>query len=112
MRDSHHSLTGLSQAASLAGEQDPEVRRGICVALCDFWLESIRGQPNRSAGQRLQALAAKCALAVQHQKDYSQLRQEHGREAARRQIGERLSLAYEEQTTIMRVAVGIPGIKD
>jgi hypothetical protein len=46
-----------------------------------------------------------------HQKHYNFLRNQLGREEARRKVGSPLGLAYEDQTTILRARNGMHGIR-
>ena len=103
-------IATFSQSRLLAHETDPEVRGGICVALCDYWLQSFLNKPNVEPQHRMQYLAAMFGQAKAHQKNYGQLRGQKGREDARKEVGRRVGVDYDAQTTVMRVAVGKAGI--
>lgn len=106
------TLTDFSQGTLLRNTvTDPLTRNGICVALCDYWLKLIKTSPSESPADRLLKLRAYFIRAMQHQRLYSGLRSQHGREEARRQVGAQLGLNYSDQTMILRTFVGMGGIK-
>ncbi len=87
------------------------LRNGVCVALCDHWLNIIKRHPDLPSVNRMRMLAQRIPEALRHQQMYGQLRDAVGRNQARREVGAGLGLNYEEQTTIMRAFVGMAGIR-
>ena len=106
------SRTPFSQANLLKSVHDPEARKGVCVALCDFWLHEIKQRPNDSPAQRLSALSGeRFARAVKYQQEYGQRRATVGREEARQEMGASLGLVYDsDRTQVLRVCVGLDGM--
>jgi hypothetical protein len=104
-------LATFRQADLLRNETDPEVRRGVCVALCDIWLESFLKKPLVDPIHRMAFLATSIEDAKAHQKVYGELRDKHGREDARRSVGKDRDIDYDPQTTISRLSVGMDGIR-
>lgn len=104
------TLASFSQSRLLRSETDPEIRQGVCVALCDRWLQSFLDKPQASPEQRMQHLAATFDQAKAHQRRYGALRPVMGRERARQQVGEEVGLDYEAQTVVVRRFVGKSGI--
>ena len=105
------SLERFSQAVQLRHETDPELRLGVCVALCDHWLKIIKRLPDVPSVNRMRLLAQQMPDVRLHQKQYNFLRDRLGREEARRKVGSPLGLAYEDQTTILRARNGMHGIR-
>jgi hypothetical protein len=105
------TLSPFSQDAHLHAVKDPVLRNGVCVALCDYWLNIVKRYPDLPSVNRMRMLAQRIPEALRHQKAYGQLRGAVGRNEARRQVGAGLGLNYEEQTTIMRAFVGMAGIR-
>ncbi len=91
---------------------DAVTRNGICVALCDYWLALIKMDPNESPSSRLQQLVQYFPQAMNHQRQYSVVRAQHGRNEGRRMVGGQVGLDYNEQTTLMRAMVGMRGIRE
>lgn len=104
------SLQPFSQNKLLSGVPDPVARQGVCVALCDLWLRSIKGNSAQSPAARMSALGGGIQAAIAHQKQYAADRAQLGRFPARAAAGRRVGLDYEEQTTIVRASVGTGGI--
>jgi hypothetical protein len=86
---------------------DPATRGGVCVALCDLWLESLFQAPAAAPRHRLQALAVDFGRAEQHQRRYGTLRAALGRNDARRHMGARVGIDYEAQTAVMVMAAHV-----
>jgi hypothetical protein len=105
-------IATFSQADLLRAETDAELRAGICVALCDIWLQSFLSKPKVDAHHRMAFLATSMAEAKAHQKSYNQLRTTQGRDEARRTVGQQRDLDYDAQTTVVRLNVGMDGIRD
>lgn len=93
------TLTSFQQGNYLDGS-DPETRGGVCVALCDLWLETLFQAPGAAPRFRLQALAVDFGRAESHQRRYGRLRKALGRDDARRHMGARVGIDYEEQTLV------------
>lgn len=55
------TLTRFQQGQFLDAS-DPETRGGVCVALCDLWLQSLFQAPGAAPRLRLQALAVDFSL--------------------------------------------------
>lgn len=107
------TVESFSQGQLLSRIPDPSARGGVCVALCDFWLQSIKGdRPANptSPRARLGALAGRLNEAIAHQDLYGRRRAQIGRFPARAEAGRRVGLDYEEQTTIVRASVGMSGV--
>ncbi len=51
-------LAKFSQGALLRNVADPEVRGGVCVALCDIWLKSILDNPKVEPPHRMAFMAS------------------------------------------------------
>jgi len=106
------TLTAFSQGSLLSRTvADPSTRNGVCVALCDHWLSRIKQHPTEPAPRRCLELAQALSKIILYQQSYAIQRRQHGRIEARHQIGQQLGLEYADQTTIMRVAVGMKGIR-
>lgn len=104
------TLTSFHQGNFLDAS-DPETRDGVCVALCDLWLESLFQAPGAAPRHRLQALAVDFSRAESHQRRYGRLRQALGRDDARRHMGARVGIDYEEQTLVdMKLHSGRAGM--
>ena len=93
------ALTGFHQGNYL-NATDPDTSNGVCVALCDLWLESLFKAPSAAPRHRLQALAVDFGRAENHQRRYGQLRAKLGRSDARRLMGARVGIDFEEQTFV------------
>jgi hypothetical protein len=104
-------LARFSQDALLRSVTDPVLRNGVCVALCDHWLEIIRRLPDVPPVNRMRLLTQKMPEVLRYQKTYAGMRGPLGRNEARRQMGAGLGLDFEEQTTIMRRFNGMAGIR-
>ena len=106
------TLTSFSQGALLSNTTtNPLTQHGICVALCDYWLTLIKNDPDAAPSDRLQQLQQYVPQAMNHQRTYARLRQQHGREEARRQVGAPLGLQYDGQTMVMKEFLGMSGIR-
>jgi len=105
------TLTPFNQGELLVGVVDPAVRNGICVALCDLWLNLIRDSTARTPRERLAAIRAGAAKARQYQAAYGQRREIFGRVEARQQMGGRLGHDFDEQTVVMARCVGQEGME-
>ena len=108
------TLTRFSQERQLQLQAivDRDTRNGVCVGLCDYWLSQIKGAPEMPPAERLQLLRDNFARPMNHQRYYANLRAQHGREQARRQVGNQLGLRYHtDDTTIMRTHLGMSGIR-
>jgi hypothetical protein len=99
------------QAQLLKNVTDPEVRNGVCAALCDFWLRTIK-IGNASPDQRLRELAGRFSEVIAHQKQYQRERAKVGPVAARQRVGQPLGLDYEQQTSIMPACIGLQGVRE
>jgi hypothetical protein len=104
-------LEGFSQAALLQNETDPEIRNGVCVALCDHWLADIRSRPNDSPRDRLRRLANNMPSVTQYQKQYGQQRAQQGPQQARKAMGKQLGHDFQQHTTVMPRMVGAAGLR-
>ena len=107
------TLYDFSQDVLLDGNPDPEARKGVCVALCDFWLKNIMDNVSEPPPRRLIQLEGEFDAIVQYQGRYRQARNPADPFQARQQAARSLGLNYEEQTTIMRAPQGramIPGL--
>ncbi len=105
------TLTAFSQSTLLQGETDPDIRNGICVALCDYWLSDVKQRSRDRPEDRLNRLAANYPTIAQYQKQYGQQRALHGPEHARRQMGQQLGHDFRQHTTIMPAMLGAAGIR-
>ena len=104
------TLTGFHQGNFL-NAADPETRNGVCVALCDLWLEALFQAPGASPRNRLQALAVDFGRAESHQRRYGKLRKVLGRDDARRHMGARVGIDFDEQTFVdMKLHAGRSGM--
>ena len=99
------------QGLLLKNVTDPEVRDGVCAALCDFWLRAIKAGI-ASPDQRLRELTARFQEVIAHQKQYQRERERLGPVAARQRVGQPLGLDYEQQTSIMPACIGLQGVRD
>jgi hypothetical protein len=99
------------QGQLLQAVADPDVRGGVCVALCDFWLHSVRTEQLQPA-VRLQRLAARFAEVIAHQKQYKLKRRQHGPLAARQQLGQSMGLDFDQQTTVLPALIGLRGVQE
>lgn len=106
-----YTLAPFSQEHHLRSVTDPVLRNGVCVALCDHWLTIVKRYPDVPSVNRMRLLTQRLPEALRHQQAYAALRATVGRNEARREVGARLGLDYEEQTTIMRACVGMVGIR-
>lgn len=105
--------TPFSQADLLSRTvTDPLTRNGICVALCDYWLAMLKRSPDEAPADRLAQLERYLPLAMQHQRTYSQDRARLGRSPARHQAGASVGLQYADQTMLMRLHIGLNGIRE
>jgi hypothetical protein len=104
-------LANFSQSALLKNEPDPEIRKGVCVALCDHWLAEIRARGNDPPAQRLARLAGLMPAVIQYQRQYGQQRAQQGPTEARRAMGKQLGHDFREHTTIMPAMVGAAGLR-
>jgi hypothetical protein len=104
-------LEGFSQAVLLRNETDPEIRNGVCVALCDHWLADIKTRPDDSSRNRLRRLANNMPSVTQYQKQYGQQRAQQGPQQARKDMGKQLGHDFEQHTTIMPSMVGATGLR-
>jgi hypothetical protein len=104
-------LEPFSQSVLLRHESDPDIRNGVCVALCDYWLADIRARGNDPASRRLARLAGRMPAVGQYQKQYGQQRAQQGPTQARRDMGKQLGHDYREHTTIMPAMVGAVGLR-
>lgn len=96
------TLEQFSQSIMLRNETDPEIRRGVCVALCDYWLNEIKARPTDPPAGRLRRVAMNYQAIVAYQRQYGQARAQQGPEQARRAMGQQLGHDYHQQTTILR----------
>jgi hypothetical protein len=106
------TLTPFDQATLLTGITDPVLRGGICVALSDRWLAFMKESRLRTPQERLAALRAQAGSAMLYQEAYAWLRAAQGREEARTNLGRTVGHEYEHQTTIMRISVGMTGLRE
>lgn len=98
-------LAGFQQARLLP-KDDP----GVCIALCDLWLDSFLRKPKVDPPDRMTYLMTSIGQARSHQQAYTGLRAQHGPTAARQQQGGTLGLDYDEQTTVTRAGAGRTGM--
>ena len=104
--------TPFSQADLLSRTvTDPLTQNGICVALCDYWLAMIKRTPDEPPADRLAQLERYLPLAMQHHRTYAQDRARHGRSPARQRVGASVGLQYTDQTMLMRLNIGLDGIR-
>ncbi len=103
-------LTPFNQGDLLKGVNHPDLRGGICVALCDHWLALMRDSRARTPEERMDLLKQRSGAAMEYQFFYSGWRQDTGREEARARMGQRLGHSFEGQTRIMRAFVGFDGM--
>jgi hypothetical protein len=101
----------FSQAILLQNVIDPDVRGGVCAALCDYWLYAIK-TGNATPDQRLRQLAGRLSQVIAHQKAYQQERANVGPVAARQRVARPLGLDFEQQTSIMPACIGLQGVRD
>jgi len=101
----------FSQAILMQNVTDPEVRGGVCAALCDYWLHAIK-TGNATPDQRLQQLAGRLSEVIAHQKAYQQERANVGPVAARQRVARPLGLDFAQQTSIMPACIGLQGVQD
>jgi hypothetical protein len=101
----------FQQGQLLRGVTDPDVRGGVCVALCDFWLRSVKTE-RLSPSDRLRVLTGRLSQVISHQKQYGLKRQQHGPLGARQLLGQPMGLDYAQQTTIMPAMVGLRGVQE
>ena len=106
------TLTPFDQGELLVGVNDPRVRNGICVALCDMWLHLMRDSAARTPRERIAAIRARASEARHYQRAYSHQREILGRVGARERMGQRLGHDFEEQTMVMSRCVGVEGMHD
>ena len=99
-------LEPFSQSHLLLTETDPDLRGGVCVALCDYWLADIKWRPDDPPRLRLGRLASHDAQIAQYQKQYGQRRQQEEPQDARSAMGQRLGHDYEHHTTILPALIG------
>lgn len=89
----------LSQANLLVGVTDPELAAGVCVALCDIWLQAIRNN-NDALAQRMQYMRNSGPRALTQQTLYNRERDQQGPVGARNTVARPLGHSFEEQTTV------------
>jgi len=106
------TLTPFDQATLLTGVTDPVLRGGICVALSDRWLAFMKDNTYRNPRERLAALTAQRDAALLYQEAYAFLRDVKGREDARTELGRSVGHEYEHQTTVMRLHIGMKGVRE
>lgn len=104
-------LEPFSQAHLLRNETDPDLRGGVCVALCDHWLNAIKARPGAAPAGRLNALAGNYGSIAAYQKQYGQHRAQSGPEQARRDMGQQLGHDFHQHTTIMPALIGQTGLR-
>lgn len=90
--------------------------RGVCVAICDFWIQRIQSRPDESSSERLSWLsqAGIFERILSYQYEYGLLRTDHGHVLAhetmdRARFDQRTDL---ERTVVSRSSFGIAGIAD
>ena len=105
------SLAPFSQSGLLQNEADPQIRQGVCVALCDFWLGNIKQRPADAPADRLSRAAGTFASIVQYQRQYNKTRAQVGPEHARRVMGQQLGHDFHQQTTITRAMMSSAEIR-
>ncbi len=105
-------LAPFNQGQLLTGITDPVLKGGICVALCDHWLALMKAPTTRTPAERMAALRAQSGSAMHYQKSYAEQRVAVGREEARARTGAALGHDFSDQTTVVRVFVGMAGIRD
>ncbi len=105
------TLAPFSQSALLRNETDPDIRGGVCVALCDYWLADIKSRSNDAPRDRLNRLAGNYPTVAQYQKQYGQQRAQHGPQQARKQMAQQLGHDYHQHTTIMPALIGAAGMR-
>lgn len=99
--------------------RDPDLRRGICAALCDFWLSRFRSKLEESPEDRLGFLRSPrvFALAMQHQaqfaKEWYEFENSRGSRLtghdARALAGARVGMSFDtELTTVSARAFDTP----
>src|SRR5439155_22043642 len=95
----------------LRNETDPDLRNGVCVALCDHWLADMKSRPNDSPRNRLRRLSNNYPIVAQYQKQYGQQRAVQGPEQARKAMGQQLGHDFQQHTTVMPAMVGAVGLR-
>jgi hypothetical protein len=104
-------LAGFSQAHLLQNETDPDLRNGVCVALCDHWLNDIKARTDDAPANRLNRVAGNYPSVAQYQKQYGQQRAQQGPEQARKAMGKQLGHDFQQHTTIVPMLIGPAGIR-
>jgi hypothetical protein len=105
-------LTPFSQAALLqAASVEGPASYGVCVAMCDRWIALLRKDRKETPELRLRKLQAALPQIVEYQNEYGDLRAVLGREAARTQMAAGVGIDYEQQTTVLKIFIGMEGIR-
>jgi len=105
-------LFSLSQDKQLRiHNAPPDVRGGVCVAACNFWLADCRQQASATAAERIRRLKKAWRGIMAHQQQYGVDRGFLGRSLAREVSGRRMGLDFADQTVVMRSAIGMAGIR-
>jgi hypothetical protein len=103
-------LTPFNQGAVLGQVPDAEVRRGVCAALCDMWMNLMRDATARRPEDRMDSLRATISMTIRKQRSYGELVRAKGREAGRKFLGKGLGMEFEELTRIERRFTGKTGM--
>jgi hypothetical protein len=105
-------LTPFSQGALLrAAQVQGSARHGVCVAMCDHWIALLRRDNREAPVLRLQKLHAALPRIIDYQNQYGELRAQLGRDAARAQVAAGVGIDYEQQTTVLKLFVGVEGLR-
>jgi hypothetical protein len=87
---------------------DPEIRQGVCVALCAYWLSRMKVDSDNTPEQRLQMLESQIWEIIGLQQQYSRDRSEHGPQTAHQILGARQGLVYDtDQTDVFGRFLGL-----
>ncbi|MEZ5582613.1 MAG: YopT-type cysteine protease domain-containing protein [Candidatus Competibacteraceae bacterium] len=80
---------------------DPEIRQGVCAALCAYWLSRMKVDSDNAPEHRLRMLENQIWPIIRQQQQYGRERRQHGRNAAQRNLGARQGLNYDPDQTVI-----------
>ncbi|MFN6954393.1 MAG: hypothetical protein ACK4PG_06305 [Acetobacteraceae bacterium] len=103
-------LAAFNQGAVLGQIPDPAVRRGVCAALCDMWINLMQDARARKPEDRMDSLRATISMTIRRQKSYKEQVREKGRQAGREFLSRGFGMEVEEQTRILRRFTGRTGM--
>lgn len=104
------TLVSFNQGAVLGQIPDREVRRGVCAALCDMWMDLMRDAKARQPEDRMDSLRATISMTIRRQKSYREQVRAKGREAGRRFLDKGFGMEFEELTRVERRFTGRTGM--